>query len=415
MSLSVEQARDLVLARCHLLEPESVPILEALGRVLATDVRSDMDVAPFDNSAMDGYAVRACDLVGASEESPVTLAVISHIAAGDYSEEEVGPRQAARIMTGAPVPPGADAVVMVEFTEAGEAEGSTRGTVHVMREIKSGENIRRRGEEVVAGDVVLEAGEVVGPAAVGLLASTGHAVAEVYRRPRVAVLSTGDELVEGTEKPGPGKIRNSNSYSISAQVIEAGGVPVRYPVVRDDPKATREAFQRAAAETDFIAASGGVSVGDFDYVKPVLEELGEMEFCTVAMRPGNPQTLGSIGDVPFFGLPGNPTSTFVGFEIFLRPALRFMQGHVKLDRPRQQAVLAHDVKKKRDRRYFLRALLERCGDGYYTVGLAGSQSSALLTAAHHGNCLLVLPEGEGFFPVGSTAEVIRLDMEEGIA
>ncbi len=414
MSLSVEQARDLVFARCRVLETESVPILEALGRVLATEVRSDIDVAPFDNSAMDGYAIRAADLVGASESAPVTLAVVSEIAAGSYSELEIGPGQAARIMTGAPVPPGADAVVMVEFTEAGEAGGATHGTVRIMREVTSGENIRRRAEEVAAGDVVLSAGEEVGPAAVGLLAATGHATAEVYRRPKVAVLSTGDELVDVTELPGRGKIRNSNSYSISAQVIAAGGMPLRYPIVRDDRAAMREAFAQAASEADFIATTGGVSVGDFDYVKPVLEELGEMEFCKVAMRPGNPQTLGSIDGTPFFGLPGNPTSTFVGFEIFIRPALRFMQGHAKLDRPRQQAVLAHDVKKKRDRRYFLRASLERSSDGSYVVTLSGSQSSALLTAAHRGNCLLVMPEGEELFPAGSMAEVIRLDMEEGI-
>ena len=266
MTLSVEQARDLVLARCAVLEAEEVPVLEALGRVLASDVRSDIDVAPFDNSAMDGYALRATDLAGASPEAPVTLEVISHIAAGDYSDLEVGPGQAARIMTGAPVPPGADAVVMVEFTDPGEAGGSAGGTVRVKREVVPGENIRRRAEEVAAGDVVLTAGEVIGPAGVGLLASTGHATALVHRRPRVAVLSTGDELVEVVETPGPGKIRNSNSYSIAAQVIAAGGVPLRFPIVHDDPDATREAFTKAAAEADFIVTSGGVSVGDFDYV-----------------------------------------------------------------------------------------------------------------------------------------------------
>ena len=415
MTLSVEEARELVFKRCRVLEAEDVPLLESLGRVLAADVRSDIDVAPFDNSAMDGYAVHASDLAAASEGAPVTLAVVSHIAAGDYSDLEVGPGQAARIMTGAPVPPGADAVVMVEFTEPGEADGSTGGTVAVKRSVREGENIRRRAEEVAAGDVVLSAGEVIGPATVGLLAATGHAVVRVRRRPRVAVISTGDELVEVAETPGPGKIRNSNSYSIAAQVLAAGGVPLRYPILGDDPDATREAFTRAAAKADFIVTSGGVSVGDFDYVKPVLEELGEMEFCKVAMRPGNPQTLGSIEGVPFFGLPGNPTSTFVGFEIFVRPSLRYMQGHTALDRPRQTATLAHDVKKKQDRRYFLRARVEGDVDGKRTVSLSGSQSSALLTAAHRGNCLLVLPEGEGFFSEGSTVQVIRLDMEEGIA
>ena len=415
MTLSVEQARDLVLARCRVLETEEVPLLEALGRVLATEARSDIDVAPFDNSAMDGYAVRAADVAGASDDSPVTLAVISHIAAGEYSDVEVGPGQAARIMTGAPVPPGADAVIKVEETAADENGGSTGGTVKILREVVVGQNIRLRGEEVRAGDVVLASGETIGPAAVGLLASTGHAQVKVGRRPRVAVLSTGDELVDVAEVPGLGKIRNSNSYSISAQVIAAGGIPLRYPPVPDDLEATREAFRTAASEADFIVTSGGVSVGDFDYVGPVLKELGEMEFCKVAMRPGNPQTMGSIDGVPFFGLPGNPSSTFVGFEVFIRPALRYMQGHTRLDRPRQKAVLAHDVKKKRDRRYFLRALLERGEDGRHTVGVSGSQSSALLAAAHKGNCLLVLPEGEGAFTAGSEVEVIRLDMEEGIA
>ncbi|MDY0088020.1 MAG: molybdopterin molybdotransferase MoeA [Coriobacteriia bacterium] len=414
MTLSVEEARELVLNRCRVLEAENVALLESLGGVLAEDVRSDIDVAPFDNSAMDGYAVHAADLRAATEDAPITLNVISHIAAGDYSELAVERGQAARIMTGAPVPPGADAVVMVEFTIPGKAEGTTGGTVHITRPVTEGENIRRRAEEVAAGDVVLAAGEVIGPAAVGLLASAGHATARIHRRPRVAVLSTGDELVEVTEVPGPGKIRNSNSYSISAQVIAAGGIPVRYPILRDDREATRKAFVRAAVETDFIVTSGGVSVGDFDFVKPVLEELGEMEFCKVAMRPGNPQTLGSIQGVPFFGLPGNPTSTFVGFEIFVRPALRYMQGHTCLDRPRQTAILAHDVKKRQDRRYFLRARIERLADGTLSVSLSGSQSSALLTAAHHGNCLLVLPEGVGAFPAGSTVEVIRLDMEEVI-
>ncbi len=413
MTLTVEQARDLVLARCRVLATERVPILEALGRVLAADVRSDIDIAPFDNSAMDGYAVRAADLATAVDGVPVTLDVVSHIAAGDHSDLEVGPGQAARIMTGAPMPPGADSVVMVEYTTPGEAAGSTGGTVHVSRTVAPGENVRLRGEEVAAGDAVLLAGEVVGPAAVGLAASAGHATVEVHRRPRVAVLSTGDELVEVAEQPGPGKIRNSNSYSIAAQVLAAGGEPLRFPIVRDDPDATREAFARAAAEADFIVTSGGVSVGDFDFVKPVLEELGEMEFCKVAMRPGNPQTLGSIDGVPFFGLPGNPTSTYVGFEVFVRPALRYMQGHTALDRPRSVATLAHDVKKKQDRRYYLRARLERGEDGGLVVALSGSQSSALLTAAHKGNCLLVLPQGEGFFAAGTPAEVVRLDMEEG--
>ncbi|MDH4140377.1 MAG: molybdopterin molybdotransferase MoeA [Coriobacteriia bacterium] len=412
-TMTVEEARELLFARVRTLDAERVPLLESLGRVLAEDALSDIDVAPFDNSAMDGFAVRAEDVAEADEDSPATLDVISHIGAGEYSEMPVGPGQAARIMTGAPVPPGADAVVMIEFTHPVTGDGSVGSTVAIERPVSAGENIRRKAEEVRAGELVLLAGEGIGAAAIGLLASTGHAEVAVYRRPRVAVISTGSELVEVAEKPGPGKIRNSNSYSIAAQVLAAGGVPLRYPIVPDEPEVTRQSFEKAAEESDFIVTSGGVSVGDFDYVKPVLEELGELVFCKVAMRPGNPQTMGSIGTVPFFGLPGNPTSTYVGFEIFVRPALRLMQGFVTLDRPRVVAKLAHDVKKKPDRRYYLRARLER-GEKGFEASLAGSQSSALLTAAHRGNCLLVLPEGEKFFSAGETVECIRLDMEEGV-
>ncbi len=415
MTISVEEARDLVFRRCRVLESERVSLLDALGRVLAADACSDIDVAPFDNSAMDGYAVRQADLAGASEANPVTLEVVEHIGAGDWPQEAVGVGQASRIMTGAPLPEGADAVVMVEYTTSGLADGSTGGTVHVGIEPTPGQHIRRRGEEVSAGDVVIQAGETIGAAGIGLLASTGHAEVSVYRRPRVAVISTGSELVEVDEVPGPGKIRNSNSYSIAAQVLAAGGIPLRMRIVADDEEDTRAAFLRAADEADFIVSSGGVSVGDFDYVKPILMELGEMEFCKVAMRPGNPQTLGSIRGVPFFGLPGNPTSTYVGFEAFVRPALRYMQGFSALDRPITRAVLAHDVKKKQDRRYYLRGRLTRAEDGGYEVGLTGSQSSALLTAAHKGNALIVLPQGDGFFPAGSEVDVMRLDMEEGSA
>jgi len=412
--MTVEQALELVLGFVKPLPSERVPLLEALGRVLAEDAASDIDVAPFDNSAMDGFAVRAADLAGASEDAPGELTVVAHIAAGDYWEGDVGPGQAARIMTGAPVPAGADSVVMVERTRVLSGDGGTGSTVAFEVEPRLGEHIRRRGEEVLAGDVVVSAGEVIGPAGIGLLAATGHDTVAVYRRPRVAVLSTGSELVEVAETPGPGKIRNSNSYSIAAQVVAAGGIPVRYGIVPDDMEATRAAFAKAAEECDFILTSGGVSVGDFDFVKPVLEEMGELTFCKVKMRPGNPQTLGTIAGVPFFGLPGNPTSTYVGFEIFVRPALRLMQGSSALTRPITVARLSHDVKKKQDRRYYLRGRCEVASDGSgYEATLSGSQSSALLTAAHRGNCFVVLPEGDGVFPAGTQVDCVRLDMEEG--
>jgi len=411
-TMTVEQARELVFEKVGVLPAEQVSLLDALGRVLAQDARSDIDVAPFDNSAMDGFAVRAADLAGATEESPLELDVVAHIGAGDWWDGEVGPGEAARIMTGAPVPAGADSVVMVEFTSPVSGDGGVGSRVGFAKEPSAGEHIRRRGEEVLAGDVVVSAGETLGPAAIGLLASTGHDTVRVYRRPRVAIISTGSELVEVAEKPGLGKIRNSNSYSIAAQVVASGGIPVRFPIVPDDLDATREAFSRAADECDFIVTSGGVSVGDFDFVKPVLEELGEMTFCKVKMRPGNPQTMGTIRGVPFFGLPGNPTSTYVGFEIFVRPSLRVMQGFSAIDRPVTKARLSHEVKKKQDRRYYLRGRIERAGEGY-EASLPHSQSSALLTAAHRGNCFVVLPEGGGVFPAGTVVDCVRLDQEEG--
>lgn len=416
--MTVEDARRQILDRVPVMPAEEVGILQALGRVLAADMVSDIDVAPFDNSAMDGFAVHAADLAGAHAEAPSALPVVAHIGAGDWWDGPLEPGTVARIMTGAPVPAGADAVVKVELTSVASGEGGIGSVINFMSEPKVGENVRRRGEEVRAGEVVLSAGDRLGAAGLGLLASTGHATVPVYRRPLVAIISTGSELVEVAEQPGPGKIRNSNSYSIAAQVLEAGGEPVRFPIVPDNLDDTRAAFSRAADECDFIITSGGVSVGDFDYVKPVLEELGEMTFCKVRMRPGNPQTMGSIRGVPFFGLPGNPTSTFVGFEMFVRPAIRKMCGHTSLDRPVVPAVLTHDLKKGQDRRYYLRGRVTRAlsperGDTLaYEASVPLSQSSALLTAAHFGNCLVVVPEGVGFVPAGTVVDCIRLDQEE---
>lgn len=409
--ITVEEAIEQVLSRIAVLPAQRVPLLEALGRVLAEDVISDIDVSPFDNSAMDGYAVRYADVAEASPEAPVTLRVVDHIPAGVAPTVAVGPGEASRIMTGAPVPEGADSVVMVEKTRSGENEGSTGGTVEILHAAQPGEHIRARAEEVRAGQAVLLAGETLGSAGIGLAASVGHPEVLVYRRPRVAIVSTGDELVDVTEKPGPGKIRNSNSYSLAAQVLAAGGDPHVLGVARDTEEDTR-ALLNQAPKFDLMITTGGVSMGDFDVVKKVLAEIGELDFWRVAMRPGAPQTFGTIGGTPFFGLPGNPTSTMVGFELFVRPAMRKMAGFSSLARPRVLATLAHDTKKKSDRRYFLRGRLTRTGDGY-SASVSGNQSSALLTAMHRGNCLISLPEGTDFVPAGEIVTCIRLDMEEG--
>ena len=410
--ITVEEAREAVFARIERLSGAEVDILDSLGRILAEDIRSDIDIAPFDNSAMDGFAVRVADLEGASEESPVVLSVVEHVAAGAFPQVAVGPGQATRIMTGAPVPEGAEAVVMIERTESLESDGGAGGTVAIKTSARPGENIRRRGEDVRTGDVVLSADEVVTPAAVGLMAAMGRPRVSVYRRPRVAIVATGDELVAIDEYPGPGKIRNSNSYSLAAQVLAAGAEPHILPVARDNEPDTRAILSRAS-EFDLMVSTGGVSMGDFDVVKDVLEQIGNLDFWKVAMRPGAPQTYGTIDGTPFFGLPGNPTSTMVGFELFVRPALRKMMGFAALDRPTVQATLAHDVKKKSDRRYFLRGRLTTTDDGYI-VALSGAQSSAMLTSMHRANCLVSLAEGESFFSAGSAVTCIRLDIEEGV-
>jgi molybdopterin molybdotransferase len=428
--LSVEEAREAVLSRIARLDPEPVDVLDSLGCVLAQDIVSDMDVSPFDNSAMDGYAVQAADTADATEDDPVVLRVVDHIAAGRVSDVRVGPGQAARIMTGAPVPPGADAIVMVEHTESLEMAGSTGGTVAVRRAAVAGDHVRLAGEDVHRGETVLRAGEVVNAASVGLMAALGFAEVEVYRRPRVAIVSTGDELVGITETPGPGQIRNSNSYSLAAQVLAAGGEPHMLGIALDNDADTRALLSRAP-EFDIMVTTGGVSMGDFDVVKDVLEQIGELDFWKVAMRPGAPQTYGTVGGTPFFGLPGNPTSTMVGFELFVRAAIRKMRGFTTLDRPVVTAVLVEDVRKKADRRYFLRGVVERVVDGgarsddclalggakgsavEYTASLSGRQSSAILTAMHRANCLISLPAGLSEVAAGTLVQCIRLDMEEG--
>ncbi len=422
--LSVEEARASVMDRIERLEPYRVDLLDSLGCVLAADIVSDIAVSPFDNSAMDGYAVRAADTSGATDAAPVVLRVVDHIAAGRVSSVLVGEGEAARIMTGAPVPAGADSIVMVEHTVSLDNAGSTGGTVAIGCPAVAGDHVRLAGEDVRVGETVLRAGEVVNAASVGLMAALGCAQVDVYRRPRVAIVSTGDELVGITDAPGPGQIRNSNSYSLAAQVLAAGGEPHMLGVARDNEADTRALLSRAP-EFDIMVTTGGVSMGDFDVVKDVLEQIGVLDFWKVAMRPGAPQTYGTVGGTPFFGLPGNPTSTMVGFELFVRPAIRKMRGFGELDRPRVSARLAEDVKKKSDRRYFLRGVISRVAGvadadvdapsvaPAYEARLSGRQSSAMLTAMHRANCLISLPEGLSEVAAGTIVTCIRLDEEEG--
>lgn len=415
--LSVEEALEQTLAVAHVLESERVGMLEARGRVLAEDIVSDIDISPFDNSAMDGFAIRAVDSAGASLENPVSLSIVGAIGAGNVFNGTVGHGEALRIMTGAPVPDGADTVVKIEsVTVEGASEDNPLGTkVLLVKEQKLGNNVRPKGEEAKAGQTLLKAGTVVHDAGVGLLAATGNIEVAVYRRPRVAILSSGDELVDPTVKPGPGQIRNSNCYSLAAAVQSIGAEATILGIVPDDYEVIRDTIKEAAASYDMVLISGGAAEGDFDYSYKVMCELGEVFFNKVNMRPGKAQTLSIIDGAIVFGLAGNPSAAMVGFEVLLRPALRLMQGYSKLKRPITRARLTVDTPKPDNRRAFIRGRLEYdIVNNVFSVTPSGNQSSALLSALQASNCLIVLPEGDVGYAAGDTVACFRLDVGEGV-
>jgi len=407
--LSVEEALEKVLRAFHPLEPEEVDILDSLGRVLAEDVYADLNIPPLDNTAMDGYAVRAEDTKGASPQNPRRLRIICELPAGYVSEKAVEPGTAIRIMTGAPIPPGADAVVRFEYTRR---EGDW---VYIFREVEPGKEIRRAGEDVRKGELKLRWGTVIRPAEVGMLAALGKRRVKVIRRPRVAILATGDELVDVDETPGPGKIRNTNSYSNAAQVIKYGGIPIMLGIARDRKEELsakiKEGIERGA---DLILTSGGVSVGDFDVVKEVLAAEGEMSFWRVRMKPGKPLAFGHIAGVPLLGLPGNPVSVMVSFEIFARPAILKMQGRTKLDKPTVEAVLLDGIEEKDERRHYVRVIMERKGGEWY-ARLTGAQGSGILTSMVKANGLAIIPEDWSRVKPGTKVKVMMLDWPEEMA
>jgi molybdopterin molybdotransferase len=402
--IEVERALRIVLESASPLAGERHPILDCLGYVLAEDVPADMDIPPFDNSAMDGYALVASDTSSGSQESPVRLQVVADLPAGYAPTTVVRSGEAVRIMTGAPMPTGTDAVARSEITIRGE------NTVFVTAPVKKGEDIRYRGEDVRNGDVVLTRGARVRPAEVGMLATLGRRDALVVRKPRVAVLTTGDELVDPWEPVTPGKIRNSNLYSISAQVRACGGEPLLLGVARDTVEQL-EAKVGIGAEADMLITSGGVSVGDYDVVKTVLARMGEIVFWKVKMRPGSPVVFGEIHGKPMFGLPGNPTASMVAFEQFVRPAILQMSGRTALRRREVEATLEESVKNRPGVRNFIRAIAtER--DGRWFVRRAGEQGSAMLRSMIQSNALLVVPETASRLSAGDTAHVQLLDMPE---
>ena len=412
--ISLEEARALVLSHVRPLPVETVPVLEAVGRVAAADLASDIDIAPFAHSAMDGFAVRASELAEASPESPVELDVIAEVAAGDVFEGVIGAGQCVRIMTGAPLPADADAVVKYEVVDAVSGDGKPGSRVAFRAPADARANVREAGEEARAGEVVVGRGEVVGAAGVGFLASCGITEVPTYRRPRVAVIAIGSELVAPTEVPAPGKIRNSNSYALAACAQAAGAVPAVLPIVEDTHEALAAAVRDAAASYDFVVTSGGASNGDFDFIKPVVEELGQLLMTTVNMRPGKAQTFGLVDGTPVFGLPGNPAAAYVGFEMIVRPALRKMQGFSRFERPVVKARLSTDAKKRDPRRIFLRSTLSKNEAGDYVVTPAKNQSSGLFGPIQRSNCMAILPEGLESRTAGSVVECVLLDVSEEI-
>jgi molybdopterin molybdotransferase len=414
--LSVEDARATVLEQTTQAVAEKVGLIASINRVLAQDIVSDVDIAAFENSSMDGFALRADDIAAASDQNPATLDIVGILGAGAVFEGEVQAGQALRIMTGAPMPSGADTVVKIEDTQVlGESSQAPVGTqVVVTKQSQRGANVRPRGEEALKGDILLHTGDPVSMAGVGLLASTGHAEVLVYGRPRVAILSTGSELVEVTQVPGPGQIRNSNTPALAAAVLDAGGLPTILPPVEDTREALTEALRSAVRDHDFVVMSGGAAEGDFDYTTPVIRDLGTVYFNKVNMRPGKAQTYGVIAGTPIFGLPGNPAAAAVGFEILVRPVLRKTQGFLALERPTLKATITTDFKKHEPRRQYLRALLTKQEDGSFTVTPSKNQSSAVLGALNESNCLLIVPEGMEPLAAGDTVTCLRTDIPEGV-
>jgi molybdopterin molybdotransferase len=376
--LSVDDARARVLDSVELLPVEQVPLSDALGFVSAGEIHAPHPLPRFDNSAMDGYAVVAADTAGASEVAPVELNVVGEVRAGGSEEVVVEPGTAARIMTGAPLPEGADGIVMVEQTEEHEDTVAIKATVEVRQ------HVRPAGDDVDAGALLVPAGLELGPGELALLGSMGITPVEVRRGPRVALLITGDELVDPDQEPGPGQIRDSNQLALQALLEQAGARSVLSERVPDRREAVRDAFDRAAAAADLVVSSGGVAVGRYDFVKDVVEELGSIELWRVAMQPGKPVVLGSVKDVPFLGLPGNPVSVHVGFEQFVRPAIRRMRGCGVLLRPTLRANLTETITKRPGRLHFVRVrLATREGEWFATpTGPQGSHIQSSLIDCH---------------------------------
>jgi molybdopterin molybdotransferase len=388
---TVEDALEIVLKDIQPLNHETVDLMAAVRRVLAVDVTASDDLPPFDNSAMDGYAVKAEDVAGASREKPIVLTVVEDIPAGTAPQQKLQNGQAARIMTGAPMPQGADTIVPVEQTDDTRRRPDAPSHIAIYQASTAGDYVRPVGEDVQRGQVVLQQGRRLRPADLGVLAGLGYATVNVVRRPRVAIISTGDELLMPNQPLAPGKIRDSNSYTLAALTQEYGGDPIRLGITRDSEQAV-EAQLNAALQhnADLILSSAGVSVGAFDVVKLVLEKMGAINFWKVNMRPGKPLTFGHVQGVPFLGLPGNPVSSMVSFEVFARPVIRKMLGQDwALD---TQTVLVGEELTSDGRMTFVRVNIIR-EDGERVAYSTGTQSSGAISSMVKADGLLIIPAG----------------------
>ena len=411
--ISLEEAQALVLANVAPLSTEVVEVLDAVGRVSAADLASDIDIAPFAHSAMDGFAVHAAELESASEDEPVELDVIAEIGAGEVYDGPIEAGQCVRIMTGAPVPDAADAVVKYEIVGVVSGDGKPGSRVSFTAPTKLRNNIREAGEEAHAGEVIVHAGEVISSAGVGFLAGCGVLQVPVYRRPKVAIAATGSELIDPSEVPSAGKIRNSNSLAIAACAKAAGCIPTILPIVEDTYEALEKTVLDAVETYDFVVTTGGAANGDFDFIKPVVEGTGELLMTTVNMRPGKAQTFGIVDGTPVFGLPGNPAAAYMGFELIIRAGLLKMQGRTAFEHPTIVAKLTCDKKKKDPRRLFMRATLSHGESGELLVTPAKNQSSGLFGPIQKTNCMAVLPEGAQDAHAGDEISCVLLDIAEG--
>ena len=403
---TVDEHIERILEVVDPLPPYDQPLLEALGLPVSEQVVSTVDLPGFDNSAMDGYAVCFDDVASATSDHPVHLPVVGEVAAGQTKLFAMSPGTAVRIMTGAPIPQGADSVVAVEQTDGGVA------TVRINEAPTLGKHVRRRGEDVLTGDVLLEEGTVLGPRQLGLLASIGRATVSARPRPRVVIMSTGSELREPGTPLGHDSIYDANSYMIAAAARKAGAIAYRVGIVSDDPQEFTDALSDQLVRADLVVTSGGVSKGQYDIVKEVLSELGTVAFGEVAMQPGKPQGFGVVGEdaTPIFTLPGNPVSSYVSFEVFVAPAIRRMMGRVPYRRPLVRAICDKTFGSVPGKRQFVRGYFEIDPKGAHVVPVGG-HGSHLLGDLAEANALIVVPEDVERVEAGTQVQVMVLDRD----